>query len=354
MSESTEIVRATSKNTSMIDELHITVAAGKGGDGRVAFEKGPGQKGVTGGDGGNGGSVYMEAVSDFNVLRDYRYKKEFEAENGNDGGINRLKGKNGEDFIIKVPVGTIAHNLDTKEDLEVLEVGERVRLAKGGKGGRGNWHFRSSTRQSPDFAEEGRSEERFEYFIELKLLADIGFIGLPSAGKSSLLNELTKANVKTAAYHFTTLEPNLGVFYPPSNKPRPIVLADIPGLIEGASEGKGIGDKFLRHIQRTKYLFHCVSAESPDLKKDYEVIRQELEAYDTQLSEEPECIVLTKIDLLEPEEIEAKKKELQKLNPCVLTSTIADEAELEELKEKIVDIVTEVEKKKAEEKEAEA
>ncbi|MEZ4156453.1 MAG: GTPase ObgE [Candidatus Paceibacterota bacterium] len=324
----------------MVDELRIKVRAGRGGDGRVAFAKGRGSKGVTGGDGGNGGSVYMEAVSDLSVLRNYRFKKAFEAENGGDGGTKKLKGKNGEDLIIKVPVGTIAHNLDTKEDIEVLEVGEKVRLAKGGKGGRGNWHFRTAERQAPDFAEKGRSEEEFEYYIELRLIADAGFIGLPSAGKSSLLNALTEATAKVASYHFTTLEANLGVFYPTNSKAVQTILADIPGLIEGAHKGKGLGDKFLRHIKRTRYLFHCISAESENMKKDYKTIWDELKSFDKELSQKNECIILTKIDLISDKEKEKRIKELKKLNPNVICTSVETEDGLEEIQKFIKETIS--------------
>ncbi len=318
----------------MIDELRIKVTASDGGDGRVAFEKKRGMRGVTGGDGGNGGSVYMEAVSDLSALRNYRFKKSFSSKKGQDGGVSKLKGKNGEDLIIKVPIGTIAHNLDTGEDFEILDIGQRLMIAKGGKGGRGNWQFRSSTNRAPQYAEEGRSGQTFDYYLELKLIADIGFIGLPSAGKSSLLNALTNASVKTAEYHFTTLEANLGVYYP-SKKAPPIILADIPGLIEGASQGKGLGDKFLRHIQRTQQLIHCISAESENLAKDYKTIRSELKLFDKHLTPKPEHLLLTKTDILSREELKQKMKELAKLNPSVYNSSIKSENGLKALKKLI-------------------
>ncbi|MDP3880587.1 MAG: GTPase ObgE [bacterium] len=322
----------------MVDEIKVKITAGRGGNGCVAFEKGPGKKGVSGGDGGNGGSVYMEAVSDLSALRNYRFKKEFQAENGQDGRNKLLAGKNGEDLILKVPIGTVAHNLDAEEDLELTEVGQKVRLAKGGKGGRGNWHFRTAERQSPDFAEQGRSEESFDYHIELKLIADIGFIGLPSAGKSSLLNAFTRARAKVAAYPFTTLEPNLGVYHTPN---RQIILADIPGLIEGAHKGKGLGDKFLRHIQRTKYLFHCISSESEDLAGDYQAIRAELRDYDTKLAKKSECIILTKVDLLDEATLNAKVETLKKINPCVFPASVLELETLEAIKEFIQKVVEE-------------
>lgn len=322
----------------MVDEIKIKITAGRGGDGAVAFEKGPGMQGVAGGDGGNGGSVFMEAVSDLSALRNYRFKKEFKAPDGENGRNKLLEGKNGEDLILKVPIGTVAHNLDTKEDIEVVEVGETVRLAKGGKGGRGNWHFRTATRQAPDFAEKGRSEESFDFHIELKIIADIGFVGLPSAGKSSLLNAFTRARAKVAAYPFTTLEPNLGVYHAPGKQ---IILADIPGLIKGAHKGKGLGDKFLRHIQRTKYLFHCISAESEDLAGDYKAIRQELNDYDVDLNKKSECIILTKTDLLDKDAVQEKIESLKEINPCVFPASVLELDSLgpiKDLMQKIVEI----------------
>lgn len=316
----------------LVDEAKIKVTAGKGGDGMVAFDKVKMSLGPTGGRGGNGGNVIFSGVSDIFALRKYRNKKEYWAQDGKAGRGNRSDGPNGEDLILEVPVGTVIHNLDAKRDIEIVEVGQKVLAAKGGIGGRGNFSFRSPSNTSPKEAEEGKPGENFHYELELRLIAEAGFIGLPSAGKSSLLNELTSANVKTGEYHFTTLEPNLGAF-------EGIILADIPGLIEGASSGKGLGIKFLRHIRRTLILLHCVSAESEDPAKDYEIVRRELEKYDPELTKKKELIILTKTDLISPLEIEKKKKKLQKLNPEVVAVSIHNWEFLESLREKLIKIL---------------
>src|SRR3989344_5869673 len=218
--------------------------------------------GPTGTRGGNGGSIYFEGVSDLGALGQFRFKKKLEAENGAPGRGQFRDGEAGEDLILKVPVGTVIHNLTTEKDTEITKTRERVLVAKGGFGGKGNFHFRSSTNTTPKQFQPGLPGERFDFRLELKLIADVGLVGLPNAGKSALLNELTMAKAKVANYPFTTLEPNLGVYYD-------LILADIPGLIEGASAGKGLGIKFLRHIERTKILFHLVSAESENPLKDY-------------------------------------------------------------------------------------
>lgn len=245
----------------LIDDVKIKVIAGRGGDGTVAFNKTKMSLGPTGSDGGNGGSVYFEGVSDLSALGQFRYKKELAAQNGERGKRQLNDGSDGDDLILKVPIGTIIHNLSTTENNEIVFIGQRLLVAKGGKGGKGNYKFRSATITSPEEFEEGLPGEECELRLELKLIADVGFIGLPNVGKSSLLNQLTGAKSKVADYSFTTLEPNLGVYYE-------LILADIPGLIEGASIGKGLGVKFLRHIERTKTLFHFISAESIDPVKD--------------------------------------------------------------------------------------
>lgn len=309
----------------LIDEVRIKIAAGKGGDGCVAFDNSKGGRGPTGAAGGKGGNVYMAATSNLTALNKFRFKKEFEAEDGQNGKNRLLDGRTGEDLILEVPIGTIAHNLDTGQDFEVLHPQDKILLARGGRGGRGNWFFRSSTNTTPKESEPGKPGQAFDLVLELRLIAQVGLIGFPSAGKSSLLNALTKADAKVAAYPFTTLEPNLGDFYG-------LIIADIPGLIEGASEGKGLGTRFLRHVQRTPILIHCLSAESEDLQRDYEIIRSELVKYSPELGSRKEYLFLTKTDLLRPEEIAEKVKQLQKINPDVFAVSIYDFEELEEIK----------------------
>lgn len=309
----------------IIDEVKIKISAGKGGDGIVAFDRSKFSQGPSGAKGGDGGNAYLEGVSNLNALSQFRFKKDFEAEDGERGKNRRLDGARGEDLILKVPAGTIAHNLATGKDAEVVKVGQRVLLARGGKGGRGNWFFRSSTNITPKEFERGTPGEKFDFVLELRLIADAGLIGFPNAGKSSLLNILTRAGVKVAAYAFTTLEPNLGAFYD-------MIIADIPGLIEGASTGKGLGIKFLRHIKRTKVLFHCISSESENVMKDYWEIRAELGKYDIELTKKQEYILLTKIDLIGKEKVKKKLKELKKINPKAMAISIYDEKSIEKIK----------------------
>ena len=221
---------------------------------------------------GNGGSVYAVGVSDISALQQFRFKKEFAAENGAEGRGQFRDGHDASDLILKLPIGTVIHNLTTGTDSSIEKPGDRILLALGGHGGRGNFHFRSSRVPSPTRFQPGLPGEEYELYLELKLIADIGFVGLPNAGKASMLNALTNAKTKVANYAFTTLEPNLGAYYG-------LIFADIPGLIEGSSGGRGLGIKFLRHIERTRTLFHFVSAESVNPAKDYKTIRKELGAY---------------------------------------------------------------------------
>jgi len=315
----------------LVDEVAIELQAGKGGDGKVNFhrEKFAPKGGPDGGDGGKGGNVYFMGVSDITALSKFRFKKVFEAGEGEDGGKDRKSGAKGEDLRIEIPVGTVIRDIGTEEVWEVVRPGQEIMIAKGGQGGRGNWHFRSSVNQTPRQFEYGLYGQKRSLFLELRLIADVGLIGLPNTGKSSLLNELTAASVKVAAYPFTTLEPNLGVME------NGLIVADLPGLIEGAHEGKGLGIKFLKHIRRTKVLVHCIGADSEDPQKDYETVRRELGEYDKEILAQPEIILITKSDLASAEELKKIKKNLLKSKREILAGSIYDFESLELLKKKL-------------------
>jgi len=316
----------------LIDDVTIKVKAGNGGRGSVAFNNIKMNLGPTGADGGNGGDIYFEGVSDLGTLSQFRYKKRLAAENGENGKKQFNDGTNGKDLILKIPIGTVVYNLSSGKNLEIMEIGQRLLIAKGGRGGKGNFKFRSSTNTSPTEFQEGASGEEYKLRLELKLIADIGFIGLPNVGKSSLLNELTDAKSKVANYLFTTLEPNLGVYYE-------LILADIPGLIEGASNGKGLGIKFLRHIERVKTLFHFISAESADPAKDYQSIRNELGAYDEELLQKTEYIFLSKADLLANEEIEKKIIALKATSKKILPISLKDKNSIKRVEKILREII---------------
>jgi GTP-binding protein len=305
-----------------VDEAHIHAGAGHGGPGVVRWLhiKGNEKAGPAGGDGGRGGDIILRGVRDLGALARYRFEKKFRAENGAPGGSNDKHGKDGDSIILQVPVGTLAKNCTTQEVIEVLEEGQEFVIFKGGQGGLGNPHFKTSINQNPKEATPGRQGGVGDIHITLKLIADIGLVGFPNAGKSSVLNELTRASSKVGAYPFTTLEPHLGEFYG-------YVIADVPGLIEGASSGKGLGSKFLRHIERTKIIAHLVSAEQEDLAAAYTAIRKELDTFSGHLEEKEEIVVLSKADLLTPEELKEKLSILSKAagKEAIPLSVIDDE-----------------------------
>jgi GTP-binding protein len=296
-----------------IDRVKIHVKAGDGGNGVTAFrrEKFVPRGGPSGGDGGVGGSVWMEADESFNTLLHLRYNPEHKAERGRHGEGSNRHGKDGEDTTIKVPVGTQLFDAETNELLfDFTEPGQRYLAARGGKGGWGNSHFATPTRRAPKFHYTGRPGEERELQLELKLIADVGLVGFPNAGKSTLISVISAAKPKIADYPFTTLEPNLGVV--DLGDYRTFVVADIPGLIEGASQGAGLGDRFLRHVERTKIILHLVDVSSlsgRDPVEDYRIINRELANYNQELAERPQIVVATKIDALdEPERLEALRQ----------------------------------------------
>ena len=303
-----------------VDDVRIFASSGKGGDGVVRWihNYGNAKGGPGGGDGGRGGDVFLLGVRDLAALANYRYEKKFLAEPGEDGGNELCRGANGKSVYLKVPVGTVVRVIETWKEIEITKEGEEVLLFEGGTGGKGNARFKSATNQNPFEQTNGRPAQSGELQLTLKIIADAGLVGLPNAGKSSLLNALTRAKSKVGAYAFTTLEPNLGDFYG-------YVLADIPGLIEGASSGKGLGIKFLKHVERTGILLHLVSASQEDLVAAYREVRSEIEQFGHGLSEKREVVVLSKTDLCTPEEVAAKRAMLEKeTGKEVLTVSIED------------------------------
>lgn len=321
-----------------IDELTIYARAGSGGDGVVRWrqDKFEDRGGPAGGDGGNGGDVYVEGVKDSGLLASYTHDTKFLAENGEPGFKKKMAGAQGKDLVIKLPVGSVVTHNETGEEFELLEAGQKILILKGGKGGLGNEHFKSSTNTTPYESTPGKPGEAGHFHIELRLFADLGLVGYPNAGKSTLINAVTNSKSKIGAYAFTTLDPHLGVL-------QEFVIADIPGIIEGASEGKGLGIKFLKHIKRTKMIAHLVSFENEDMMQTYKNIRQELENYDTDLAAKPEIIILTKTDVADADTIKKMKKEFE--NPpaggrkTVLTMSAFDDESVKKIGDELVKIL---------------
>ena len=285
----------------MIDYAKISLKAGDGGNGAVAWrrEKYEPTGGPAGGDGGNGGSIIIKATRNLSTLEEFRYKKEFKAENGEQGGKNKKFGKKGEDLYIPVPVGTLIREAETNTIIkDMTKDGEEFLIAKGGRGGRGNVHFKNSIRQAPRFAESGKKGQEIDLIFELKVLADVGLVGLPNVGKSTLLSVISKAKPKIANYHFTTIDPNLGVVK--VDRERSFIVADIAGLIEGANLGSGLGHDFLKHIERCRVLIHVVDVsglEGRDPIEDFKLINKELNLYNENLSKKPMIVALNKSEL---------------------------------------------------------
>ena len=318
-----------------IDKARITVRAGNGGNGAVAFhrEKYIAAGGPDGGDGGNGGSIIVQVDDNMSTLMDFRYKRKYVAGNGVDGQGGRKSGKDGESLTIRVPRGTLIRDAETGEIIKDMSDKEPFILCKGGRGGWGNQHFATPTRQVPRFAKAGLSGESHDVILELKLLADVGLVGFPNVGKSTLLSVVSKAHPKIANYHFTTLYPNLGVVYVDDGVS--FVMADIPGIIEGASEGAGLGHDFLRHIDRCRLLVHLVDvsgSEGRDPVADFDAINDELKNYSPELARRPQIVVGNKTDLLQdPEQLDALKKHVEEAGYTFLEMSAATHQGIREL-----------------------
>ncbi len=317
-----------------LDEITISAKAGKGGDGVVRWrhEKFIAMGGPNGGDGGRGGDVFIRGIRSLRVLDTYKSKKEYFGHDGEAGGGRSFKGANGADLYLEFPLGSMITNTTTGATYELIKEGQEIQILTGGVGGHGNEHFKSSTNRSPDAATLGKPGEEAELHIEVTLIADVGLIGFPNAGKSSLLNAMTNAQAKTGDYPFTTLDPNLGDLYG-------FIIADIPGLIEGASDGKGLGHKFLRHINKTKVLVHLVSFEQPNMMKSYTTIREELLKFSDDLDKKDEIILLTKTDTVPTEAVSDALAKFKKLGKPVFAVTLFDEEGVKAFKHKLIDIL---------------
>ena len=309
-----------------IDEAVITVQSGNGGSGCVSFrrERHIPRGGPDGGDGGRGGDVIMVSSPGKRTLYDFRHKKNLKAQNGSNGQGKDKTGKAGENLIVEIPYGTLVSNIETGRIIkDFTEPGERVIIAKGGRGGLGNARFKTSTHRTPRFAQPGEPGEKLEIKLDLKLIADIGLVGLPNAGKSTLISRISAATPKIADYPFTTLTPNLGVVQPPFGEP--FVVADIPGLIEGAHTGAGLGMKFLRHVERTRILVHLIDAaamDPTDILESFNTINKELQSYSTELAKKPQLIVLNKVDLTGAKELAVQFKSSLKDTDVMLISAV--------------------------------
>ena len=318
----------------LIDKITLLVKAGNGGNGSASllhngltFKGGP-----DGGNGGNGGNIYIQGSTNINDLREFRFKKKIRAQDGIAGGRQKLFGKNASDLIIQVPLGTSVTDTKLERTSEITDTKRLLLVAKGGKGGRGNTMFKSSTNQAPAYAEYGKLGEEKKLILEMRLIADIGLIGLPNAGKSSLLSVLTNATPKIADYPFTTVEPNIGML---GKHP----IADIPGLIEGAANGRGLGAQFLKHIEKTKILIHCIELSENNVEERYETVRREFEYFDKILLEKPEIILLTKTDLADEKTIKKYKNIFEKKGKQVLIYSLYDHKSIESIKKTLETLI---------------
>ena len=324
-----------------LDQVKIYIKAGNGGDGSPSFrrEKFIEFGGPDGGDGGRGGSIILRAEQNLNTLIDYRYQQHHKAQRGENGAGQNRTGKSGEDLILKVPLGTQVFEEDNKTLIyDFTKIGEEFVTANGGKGGLGNTRFKSSTNRAPRKYTKGAVGEEFVIWLQLKTIADIGIIGLPNAGKSSLLAAMTNANPKIANYQFTTLNPNLGVA---SYDNKEITIADIPGLIEGAHEGTGLGTQFLKHIERCKSLLHLIDITNEDLIKSYNQVKKELKNYSSELIKKKELVILNKIDLIDEDILKEKIENFSKKKKCeILTISTLDKKSVSKIKSKLISYVS--------------
>ena len=308
------------------DYIKIYVKSGRGGKGSTHLrrEKYVPKGGPDGGDGGRGGHIILRGNKDYWTLFHLKFKQHFRAEKGGDGSKNRSTGKNGQDIYIDVPLGTVVKNTDTGESIgEITQDKQELIVAKGGKGGKGNWHFKSATNQTPRYAQAGLEGEEKNITLELKLLADVGLVGFPNAGKSTLLSKLTAAKPKIGDYPFTTLKPNLGIVS--YRDGRSFVMADIPGIIEGAAEGKGLGHYFLRHIERNSNLLFLIPAEADDIRNEYQILLNELKKYNPELLDKKRILAISKSDMLDDELKNEIIKELPDNIPYIFISSITGE-----------------------------
>ena len=324
-----------------LDQVKIYIKAGNGGDGSPSFrrEKFIEYGGPDGGDGGKGGSVILKAEQNLNTLIDFRYQQHHKAKRGENGAGQNRTGKSGEDLILKVPLGTQVFEEDNKTLIyDFTKISEEFIAAAGGKGGLGNTRFKSSTNRAPRKFTKGTQGEEFTIWLQLKTIADIGIIGLPNAGKSSLLASVTNANPKIANYQFTTLNPNLGVA---SYDDKEITIADIPGLVEGAHKGTGLGIQFLKHIERCKSLLHLIDITSEDLKKSYRQVKNELKKYSNKLTKKKELIVLNKIDLIDEKEVNHIIKDFKKNTKSeVIALSTFNKSSVSKIKSKLLNYVS--------------
>ena len=319
----------------LVDNVIIQIKAGDGGSGSASFLRNglTAKGGPDGGNGGHGGNIYFKGSINTRDLKEFKFKKKIQADNGISGSRQKMHGKNADHTTILVPIGTIITDEKIGHQYEIVDDKHPYLLALGGLGGRGNTVFKSSTNQSPTFAEHGTQGEEKTLHLELKLIADIGLIGLPNAGKSSLLSVMTHANPKIGNYPFTTLEPNIGMLDDHA-------VADIPGLIEGASAGKGLGTAFLKHIEKTTMLVHCIDSTDDHPSQTYEVVRKEFAEYNSALLEKPEIVLLTKTDLIDEKTLAKRIKELKQKNETVLSVSLLDDTSIQSLRKELLNRVT--------------